>query len=229
MKSLERIRYFVLSLVTCLFMAGCNKDVTDFGFDRSLSGKIVTTNGKIVAGDITNNTLYVQALGDGDIVPSVIRVKGDGTYANAKLFPNIYKVWITGAVKPQETDTIVVDLSSKNEKVLDFTVNPYLTITPPVVNGSPTSTSVDIDYAITANFGYVSKTRNIYCGTYPYPNGTIGSGQSYSTIAVSLTKDAGTVKIEGLRSKTKYYIRIGATANSSNFQNFSEQTIITTP
>lgn len=229
MKPIERIKYFILCLVTCLLLAGCNKDITDFGFDGILSGKVVTTEGKIVAGDITNNSLYVQALGDGDVVATVIRVNGDGTYINTKLFPSKYKVWITGAVKTQGTDTVVVDLSDKNEQELDFIVDPYLTIAPPVVNGSPTSTSVTINYSITGNLGQVSKTRNIYCGTYPYPNGSVGTGAFYATKAVPLTTDTGMATITGLTSKTKYYIRIGATANGSSYQNFSEQIILTTP
>jgi hypothetical protein len=145
------------------------------------------------------------------------------------LFPTKYKIWITGAVKTQGTDTVAIDLSSQKEQVLDFIVIPYLTIKLPVVNGSPASTSVNIDYDITGNLGNVSKTRNIYCGTYSYPNGSIGSGPSYSTIVIALTTDKGMGTIAGLTSKTKYYIRIGATANGSSYQNFSDQIIITTP
>jgi len=229
MKPIEKIKYFILCSVICLLMAGCNKDVTDFGFDGILSGTVKTADGKIVAGDITNNTLYIQALGDGDVVTTIIRVKGDGTYANTKLFPTRYQIWVTGAVETQGPDTVVINFSSQKEHVLDFIVNPYLTIALPVVNGSPSSTSVNIDYQITGNLGNVSKTRNIYCGTYPYPNGSIGTGPFYSTIVVALTTDTGMGTITGLTSKTKYYIRVGAKANGSSYENFSEQIIITTP
>ncbi len=229
MKPIDKFIQYIIYSVMCLLMTGCNKDVTDFGFDGSLSGTIKTPSGAIVPGDITNNSLYIQALGDGDRVTTVIRVNGDGTYQNTKLFPVKTKIWITGAVKNQGTDTIEVDFSSKNVQVQDFIVIPFLTIKPPVVNGSPSETSINIDYEITGNDGNVSNTRNIYCGTYPFPNGSIGSGTFYTTKVVSLPSDIGTGNITGLTSKTKYYIRIGAKAAGSSYENFSEQITVTTP
>ena len=101
MKPIEKIKYYILCSVICLLMAACNKTITDFGFDGILSGTVKTPDGKIVAGDITNNILYVQALGDGDVNPTIMRVKGDGTYQNIKLFPSKHKIWITGAVTTQ--------------------------------------------------------------------------------------------------------------------------------
>ncbi len=82
---------------------------------------------------------------------------------------------------------------------------------------------------IIGNEGYIPQTRNIYCGTYPYPNGRIGSGSFYSTIIVPLISNKGMETITNLSSNTKYYIRIGSKAEGSDYENFSEQIIITTP
>lgn len=229
MKSIKNIKYCVFYSVFFLFTSSCNKNITDFGYDGNLSGTIKTPQGTIVAGDITSNSLYVQILGSSDIATTTLRVKGDGTYSNTKLFPTKYKIWITGAVTNQGEDTVLVDFSEQKKQVLDFVVLPYLTIKPPLVNGNPTATSINIDYDITANGNHATKTRKMYCGTYNYPNGTIGSGPSYTTNIVTLSSDKGTATVTGLNSKTKYYIRIGAVAEGASYENFSEQIIVTTP
>ena len=217
------------SVLSLLLFWGCEKNITEFGFDGVISGTIKTADGSIVAGDMTNNTLIVQALGEGDLVTTVIRVDGDGTYQNTKLFPAKTKIWLTGPVITEGSDTIEIDFTTRKEQVYDFTVIPFLSIKTPVLNGTPTSATITVDYDIKGNAGYTSKTRNIYCGTYRYPNNSIGSGTFYTTKIVPVNTDSGTATITGLVSGTKYYIRVGATANGSNYQNFSEQIIVTTP
>lgn len=221
--------FAIFSVLSIFLFSGCERNITEFGFDGIISGTIKTADGNIVAGDMTNNTLIVQTLGEGDLVTTVIRVDGDGTYQNTKLFPVKTKIWLTGPVITEGSDTIEIDFATQKNQVYDFIVTPFLSLKQPVLNGTPTSTSITVDYDIKGNGGYTPKTRNIYCGTYRYPNNSIGSGTFYTTKIVPVNTDNGSATITGLVSGTKYYIRVGATANGSNYQNFSEQIIVTTP
>src|SRR5690606_20572769 len=146
--------------------------------------------GNIVAGNITSNNLVVRALGEGDEVPTDMRVKGDGTYQNTKLYPKKYKIWITGTATMME-DTMVVDLSVGKVVVKDLVVVPIATISPPAVVGSPTNATQDISYDITGNDGKVIEERELYCSTNPYPDASTGSGPFYNTKTVALPTDEG--------------------------------------
>ena len=208
MKKIHKIRYFsFIGLLFCIAIS-CDKTVTEFGFDGSISGTVKDASGKIVPGDITSNNLVVKALGKGDKVSIDMRVKGDGTFQNTKLNPVITKVWISGPVFP--LDTVFLNLADKNIVNQDFVVVPFLTITPPVIAGSPNATSVSINYTITGNNGKTASKRQIFTSTVPYPTSTIGSGPYYNTITTNLSEDSGNATVNGLTSGTKYYLRVGA-------------------
>jgi hypothetical protein len=228
MKVSNILKHIAFGLMLVFGISSCNKDVTEFGFDGQISGSIKDQSGNIVAGDITSNTIVVKALAQGDIVTTDIRVKGDGTYQNTKLYPNPTKFWVTGPVT-MLGDTLRVDLSNNNIVQHDFVVIPFLTVKPPVVVGSPTATSISVSYEIVPNDGNVPNLRQVYCSTVPYPNSSTGSGPQYVTKIVSVTTDTGNADITGLTSKTKYYIRVGARATGSSVLNYSDQIEVTTP
>lgn len=226
MKKYKVIPYIIVIIVITIFVTGCNDPITDFGFDGSISGKIVDQSGNIVSGDITGAGFVVNALGDNDKVEMEMRVKGDGTFANNKLYPKSYTVWVEGPVISNQEYTI--DLTGRNTVEQDFVVTPFLTIPSPTLVGNPTTTSIEVSYQITENNGYIAEIKEVYCSTVPYPTKDIGSGPSYDTKTVTLSDLQGTVSITGLSSGTKYFIRIGAKAEGSVVYNFSEQIVVNT-
>ncbi len=211
-------------LLLCVTIS-CERTITDFGFDGSISGTVKDASGKIVPGDITSNNLLVKALLDGDDVAIDMRVMGDGTFQNTKLYPGIFTVSISGPIF--KMDPIIIDLTGGKNVIHDFTVVPYITIDPPVISGNTASTSVTINYRIKGNQDKVPSKREIYCSTVPYPTATIGSGPYYQTIIKSIDNDEGAVSVEGLTPNTKYYLRIGAQASGAGM-NYSEQIIFNT-
>lgn len=228
MKILYKIQSIICISLLLLWFTGCDKNVTDFGFNGEISGKVVDQTGNIVAGDITSNNLAVKALGEGDQVTMDMRVQGDGTYQNTKLFPKKFKVWVSGPVTMTE-DTLRVNFSSNSTLQHDFVVIPFLTVKTPVLVGSPTSSEITVSYEITGNNGNVANRMEIYCSTVPYPNASTGSGPQYDTKTVTLSNGSGNATITGLATGTKYYIRIGARAAGTTSFNYSEQIVATTP
>jgi hypothetical protein len=210
-----------------LSLTNCERGVTEFGFDAAISGTIKDQTGNVVPGTTTGNTLSVQVLGATDKVATVIRIKGDGTYQNTKLFPSQYRIWITGPAT-LVGDTVRADLSVDHVLMKDLIVVPFISIKPPVA-GSTTSSSVIVNYEMTANSGKTVATREVYCSTVPYPDASIGSGPSYDTKKVTLTTNNGSATITGLAEKTRYYIRIGAQATGASGMNYSDQVSVTTP
>ena len=202
---------------------------TDFGFSSSIKGIVKDSNGNTVFGDLTANVLVIKLLGDGDKQTVDIRVKGDGTYQNTKIYPKTYSVWIEGPVAA--FNPVSVDLSDGTEKNMDFTVTPLLF--PKIINGTASGTSIDVQYSIEPSAGYTVKKNEIYCSTVPYPTASTGSlANIYSTKTVALPADlSGTVKVTGLTSGTKYYLRIGAQSSSTatSLFNYSNQIEINIP
>lgn len=226
MNKIRKILYLSFIGLLCSIAISCEKVITDFGFDGSISGTVKDASGKIVPGDITSNSLVIKALGEGDKVAIDMRVKGDGTFQNTKLNPVMTRIWISGPVFP--LDTVKLDLAKNNIVVQDFVVVPFLTLALPVISGSPAATSVSITYSITGNNGKTASKRQIFCSTVPYPTSTIGSGPYYTTITTNLSNDSGTASVTGLTSGTKYYLRIGAQASGAGY-NYSDQIIFNTP
>jgi hypothetical protein len=228
MKILVLFKNTVFFLLIFVLLTNCNKDVTEFGFNGAISGKVKDQAGNFVAGDITSTNLSIKALGEGDKVTIDMRVKGDGSYENNKQYPKKFKIWVSGPVTMTE-DTLRVDFSSTGDIKHDFVVIPFLTIKSPLVVGTPTSSSVTVSFEIAPNGGKVTNLRQLYCSTIPYPNATTGSGPYYDTKTVTMTTDSGNAIVTGLTSKTKYYLRVGARATGATGLNYSDQIVITTP
>lgn len=74
----------------------CNEPITDFGFDGHISGIVTDNSGNPVSGYPKLATYSDHALGELDNVPMVMRILGDRTYANTKLYPQSYKVTLRG-------------------------------------------------------------------------------------------------------------------------------------
>jgi hypothetical protein len=227
MKRIRLITYLAILLFYNLTITGCNDPITEFGFDGSISGTIFNDAGGIVPGDITSSGYTVHALGASDKVSMVMRIAGDGTFANHKLYPQTYKVWVEGPFF--DSPEVNIDLTGGKKVVHDFEVTPFLTLATPALEDTQTSSQIIVSYGITGNNGSTANLREIYCSTVPYPNPSTGSGPMYHTVKVTVTENQGTATIDGLKPGTKYYIRVGARSSGSSIMNFSEQIVITTP
>ena len=229
MKKLISISYSATGLaVMLLFLASCVDPIYDYGYDGELTGSILDANGNIVSGDIKVATFAVHALGDLDQDPMVLRVKGDGTYANTKLYPQSYEVSLVGPFVESPVPPVTVDLTGGQKVEKDFTVTPFLTISEPSIAGNPSSNQITVNYAITGNGGNTPNVREIYVSTVSWPTRTTGSGPGYFTRLVEVDDDQGTATIDGLQPNTRYFIRLGARADGQSLFNHSTQISVTT-
>jgi hypothetical protein len=160
----------------------------------------------------------------------VMRVKGDGTFANSALYPQFYEVWVEGPFIESPTERVSIDLTGGKEVFFQaFELTPFLNIAPPEISGNPSSSELMINYNISGNEGHTAQVREVYCSTVGHPTASTGSGPGWHTVAVELTGDQGLETISGLEPGTKYFIRVGARASGASAINYSEQIIVTTP
>jgi hypothetical protein len=155
-----------------------------------------------------------------------MRVKGDGTYQNTKLYPKNYRVWVTGPITLVD-DTLRVDFTTNKVVSHDFIVTPFISLDVPMV-GSSTATTAVVSFAMTPNSGKTVSKRELYCSTNPYPNASTGNGPFFHTVKVTLTANSGSANITGLTANTTYFVRIGAQATGATGMNFSDQITFTT-
>ena len=212
--------------IIAFLLSSCEEKITDFGFSGNISGKIVDPEGNIVSGDITVDALTLYIIGEDETEPLRIRVKGDGTYSNTHLYPQIYRIWIQGPIISSNEYT--VDLRGA-PVIQDFTVTPFLTTPPPVIQGNPSSSEVTVSYNIKENEGKIAESRIIYVSTVPYPSQSTGSGPGFRTISQTVNENQGTVTITGLQSGTTYYVRLTAKAAGTTLWNVSDHVKFVTP
>ncbi len=219
--------YIKLILVTFIFIAvlSCDDEVTDFGFNGTISGMVKDSDGSPLFGDLNSNNLVIYLLGEGDEQPTQIRVDGEGTYQNLKMFPKAHKVWLEGPII--SSDTISVDFNSQTTYEQTFTVVPK--ISPKVISATAQGQAIAVDYTISPNEGNTVDKMEIYCSTVAYPTAATGSRTNvYFTKTVELPGLSGNVTIDGLESGIEYHLRIGAQAQGSAVMNYSNQVNVTT-
>jgi hypothetical protein len=226
MKIINKIGFLILSGLFLQMLGGCTKAL-DYGNICTISGTLKDASGNIVAGDVTTTNLMVRVLATGELVTTDLRVLGNGTFQNTKLYQKKYKVWVAGPVT-MVGDTLRPDLSVTSTFKQDIVVIPFITVAVPAVAVQPTTTTVSISYALTANSGKTISKRQLYISTNPYPNASTGNAYNYTTQTVTLTTDSGTAAITGLVTGTTYYVRIGAQATGAAGFNYSDQIIIKT-
>lgn len=231
MKIIRKTKYIIIIFnFIILVTTGCNDPITEFGFDGKLSGKIMdSSDGSTIHGDITSGSFIVNALGENDEVSMVMRVQGDGTFANSKLYPQMYEVWVVGPFLESPSERITIDLNGGKEVIHNFELTPLLSISTPELEGIPSSNEITLRYSISGNDGHVTEQRELYCSTVKYPSASTGSGPGWHTVSVSLSGDQNTVTIPDLESGTRYFIRIGAKATDSDAWNYGDQIEINTP
>lgn len=223
------MKTYMIKIVTLVFISvmfiRCEREITEFGFDSTIKGTVKDNNGTSLYGDLSANNLVVFVLGEGDEQPIQIRVDGEGTYQNLKMFPKKHKVWLEGPIV--KSDTFSVDFNLQPDVVQNFVVTPL--ISPEVISGSANGTSINVQYDILANNGNTIKKKEIYCSTVKYPTAATGSRTNvYFTKTVSLPALSGSITIDGLESGVEYHLRIGVQANASAVMNYSNQIVVKT-
>ena len=220
-----RYKKLAIWVFASLSLANCEDQVTDFGFNGTISGTVNDNDGNPLHGDLSSNNLVVNVLGEGDKQPTQIRVDGEGLYQNLKIFPKTHKVWLEGPII--KSDTVSINFSEKTSFEQSFTVVPL--ISPKIIGGSPNGTSISVEYEIIPNNSATIDKMEIYASTVKYPTAAIGSNTNvYFTKVVTLTESSGTIVIDGLEADVTYFIRIGALADGASSMNYSNQIIITT-
>lgn len=225
MKTHKNFQILMLAVMV-ITVAGCSYVETDFGFDAAIQGSIKDNSGNPLYGDINSNNIIVRMLGENDLEPIDIRLNGEGTFQNQRMYPKKHKAWVEGPIV--HSDTITVDFSSNLIQNVILYVDPL--IQPSITNGTPSDTSIEVDYSVVPTGSNTVIKNEIYCSTVKYPTASIGSMTNvYTTKTVALQSLEGTVTITGLTSGTKYYLRIGAQAESSKIMNYSNQIEVTMP
>ena len=226
----KNLLYILAVTFMIVLLPGC-EIAPDPGFDGQINGMVTDLSGNPVCSDILANTIIVNALGDGDVSPIIIRVNGKGEFNYTKLFPKNHKVWITGPVYTQSDDTVNIDFTGGAELTQNFVVQPYITVDLQL-KSEPTDSTLTVTYSVAGNNGKVVTARQVYCSTSPYPTSKTGSGPYYATVTKSVTSNTGEQKFTGLKWDTRYYIRMGAngkTGSATDLMNYSEQIIVNIP
>ena len=223
-----KVNFKILFLPVLVLMTvmSCEFEETDFGLSGTIKGTVKDSQGNRIYGDVLTNDIVINLKGEGDQQAMETRLKGDGTFQHTKLYPKYHKIWITGPVI--FTDTIYNDFSEKVLLEKDFIVTPF--ISPELVSATVNGTTLTVEFSIVENAGKLVNKSEVYCSTGRYPTTTLGTyGNFYTTIKSSLTGLSGTKNITGLKSGTKYYVRIGSQANGTTLWNYSNQIEITVP
>ena len=217
---MKKYMKLVILVLISFTLIQCEFEVSEFGFDGSIKGTVMDNNGNPVYADINSNTLIVKLLGEGDEQAIEIRVAGDGTYQNTKMFPKSHEVWVEGPIV--SSTPVTVDFSADASQEIDFTVTPL--ISPVLNNASGSGTTITVDYAITPNGVNTVEKMEVYVSTVKFPTAAIGSRDNvYSTATVELTELSGSIDVSELVAGTYYFLRIGAQADGAASMNYSNQ------
>ncbi|WP_166521645.1 DUF3823 domain-containing protein [Zobellia amurskyensis] len=213
------IKLILLTFIASIAFS-CEDEVTDFGFNGTISGTVNDNDGTALFGDLNSNNLVVYLLGEGDEQPTQIRVDGEGSYQNLKMYPKAHKVWLEGPIVA--SDTVSVDFSTQETFEKSFAVIPL--ISPKISSATAQGQTISVDYAILPNQGNTVSKMEVYCSTVKYPTAGTGSRTNiYFTKTVELSELSGSVIIDGLESGIEYNIRIGAQAQTASVMNYSNQ------
>lgn len=120
----------LLQIFACLFLSSCELDNYDAP-DSSIFGKIIDQDGDALQSDASAQGVTITYIEQGDFtspVKQALRLKTDGTYRNDAVFSGTYNIVIRDA-NFVNTDTLKNYIIKPGQNELDFTVQPYVTIT----------------------------------------------------------------------------------------------------
>jgi hypothetical protein len=226
---MKRIKYIFSMMCMVLALALTSCEVDNYAeADAILAGRVIdsTTGQPIVTEQPTGFQVYYAEIGyKEDAREQNIWGKADGTYRNARLFANTYRIQIrNGAFADTEEKT--VEIKSGQETIVDFTVTPYLSLS----NVSITKEGVDavkVKFTVTKNVSTETLKDYRLFATYRTPAVGVntlhnGSGEIALADAAAVTIEE-TIPLTNFVAGEKYYLRIGArTGNQPNRYNMTE-------
>lgn len=167
--------------------------------------------------------------------PITFSGKSDGSFENALVFQNEYKVLPVEGPFFNIADTTVIYVGSHTE--VNFEVIPFLTITGVTV--TPEAGKVVVRYGISRpQAGGKINFRKTFVSKIPTVNNSynnfVKSTSTASTPDATLLSTTFTDEITGLTSGTKYWVRVGAVADGNGFNslkryNYSKVFEVTIP
>ncbi len=222
MKTLKYILVIAFLLVLC----SCSVDDRESELSASYSGKCIDRlSGKTVSTEYFGAALLFGDLNGDAGQPKRFYIRPDGTYNNTRMFPSSYKVWANGPFC--EVDTLYFDLNGHRDFDLNVVPNISLeTLSASVSNGTLSMTarykvnrsgvsggSCAIVYGLIENPGQNNASRSL-------ANKTVSCWMKTSNFAG--TEGVISLSIQ-LGDQQKYYARIGAKVNGSDYWNYTNQ------
>lgn len=177
------------------------------------------------------NGFNVKIFEKGGMMNSPITIPGkpDGTFENAWIFQNQYKVVATeGAFFP--VDTVVVNVGSRTE--VNFTVTPLLAVTDVTVQPSAGKITANYKIARTIVGGKITDRKTLV-SKIPTVNNAVYNSMKATTLSsvtdANILSSTFTDDVTGLTAGD-YYVRIAVRAtNASNRFNYSPVFKVTVP
>lgn len=224
-------------ILAVVFSTACELD--EEAPNGEIYGTFLTASGEVFLGDSKRDLTTVSILLENDEVPTVIRVKPDGSYARSILEEGTYALSFSGPFFPIEDQILKV-----NGRVeLDVNVIPFMEYELDMTELA--STSATFTYKVKANKGAQPTRRTLVWSELPNPtvydyeySGYEGGRMIDSDDSVMVDQNgeqSGIYTLSDLKANTTYYVRVGGrtedtsvTPNTSSFYNYSAQIIIKT-
>jgi hypothetical protein len=225
----------LLSIVSLLI--SCS-EIDNYEFpDGNIYGKVIdlTTDEGIQTEQ--PNGFNIKMFEKGGLINTPITFSGkqDGSFENAMVFQNEYRVVaVEGPFFPLP-DTVTVQVGARTE--MNFNVTPFLTITN--VSVTPSAGQVSVTYGLSrSQVGGKITFRKTFVSTVATVSNAYNTGvkstSTSSTADATLLATTFTDVVTGLVSGKKYWVRVGALAagsgyNSLNRYNYSKVFEVTIP
>lgn len=231
MNIIRAMKYPVI-VVLVFILTACGKIDNYPAPNGGVYGKLVDKmSGKTLQTEQPNG-FVIRLFEKGSQMQSPISFYGkpDGTFENAWVFQNDYKILpVEGAFFP--VDTLTVPVGKRTEA--NFEVMPFLSVKDPQV--SSVAGGVKASYRIArGQIGEKIVERITLVSKVPTVNNTIFDFRAFSNLTA--TADAALLaapfsdEVSGLKSGTTYYVRIGVrTDNALKKYNYSEVFTVTVP
>jgi hypothetical protein len=213
---MKKIYLVFTTIVLISVLSACEVDNYP-GPNAALSGRFIDTEtDELVQQDIVRGTMIeLREHGYDPVTPQYLKVKPDGTYANALLFANTY------TVQPVRGNFIAIeaqDFEVKGEANLDFRVMPYIRIKEPSItrNGNKIVATFKVQQNVTNSISklglYVHSDPNVgepfrLIAVENNINSVADPNQVF-TLELDITSNSST-----LISGRHYFFRIGALIN----------------
>ena len=211
------LKKIIFLLVVVALFASCEIDNYDKP-NGTIYGKLmdIITNEPLQSEQPNGFSIRLFEKGNEKNLPIVFQGKADGTFENAMIFQNEYKVFPSeGAFFPP--DTAIVQVGSRTES--NFDVMPFLAVTNVTVSAS--AGTVTANYKIVRNkVGDKIVERKTLVSNIPTVNnivyiGSVNNSHTGIKDDVNLVPPQFTDVVSGLKSGQTYYVRVAVRTNNA--------------